>query len=194
MLDWQLSFPQWLLAGWMILTSPLVCWCLCFKIEYNRQRGDQEDGVVKQPWFQLITVWGQEKMLSQIRSSMLIKKALYHFVPQGGNVATDKFSVQTSALAHPPFSFSLFLTLFSRRWSSINTQQLGIYQEDFVLSSEANNYQIWWKIEQILKLHVISFFVCHACVHAHPLTHSTLTRTDIYTQLFYRVKQDLSMF
>lgn len=66
------------------------------------------------------------------------------------------------ALSHvspPPILFSFFsqfLTVFSRRWSSINTHQVGIYQEDFVLWSEANNYQIWWKTEHILRLYVIS--------------------------------------
>lgn len=98
------------------------------------------------------------------------------------------FSQGSSALKPLPFSSSLFpfLTLFSRRWSSINTQQWGIYREDFVLSSEANNYQIWWKIEHILRLNVISLSLClsrtWACTHTDTFG-CFFTHRDTYTRV-----------
>lgn len=78
---------------------------------------------------------------------------------------------------------SLFLTIFSRRWSSINTQQWGIYQGDFVLSSEANNYRRWWKIEHILKLNVISFSLCLSHTHTFKwfYTHNSYVWSRIYS-------------
>lgn len=83
-------------------------------------------------------------------------------------------------LTHSP-SFSLSLTIFSRRWSSINIQQWRIYQGDFVLSSQPNNYQIWWKIEHILKFNVISLSLGLLHIHMHSHTH---TLASTYTNAF----------
>lgn len=155
-----------------------------FRLDIMDLRGDGEDGVMKQ---HLFTFWGQEKHVIQMR---MISVLVYHIAPLDGNVSTGKFSAEAQALWNlspslPP-SF-LFLTLFSRRWSSINTQQWGIYREDFVLSSEANNYQIWWKIEHILRLNVISLSLrlSRTCARTHTDTFGWVffTHRDTHTQV-----------
>lgn len=78
------------------------------------------------------------------------------------------------------------------RWSSFNTQQWGIYQGNFALSSEANNYQKLWKLEHMLKLNVISLSLCLS--HKHMLSNTLSGRLAQHSHNSYIVRLDLFMF
>lgn len=132
----------------------------------------------------LFTVGRQENMLSKLGSQSLLKGSVLFCTTRWQCVHRHIFSPDKCFGTSPPFSFSPFLTVFSRRWSSIKTQQLGIYREDFVLSSEANNYQIWWKIEHILKLSVISLCLpCPCACTCINMFFFFFTHIDVYAQL-----------
>lgn len=180
----SLDSDGWLTAGFSFsgccrlcdsdcTSSNGVCWCYCLKSGNNRLRGDR---VMRHHWFELVcSKYAAYKKCDPNQELGAHLKVEYPFLPLDGNVSLDRnpwdrrFRTSLHLLVSSLF-FSQFLTVFSRRWSSINTHQVGIYQEDFVLWSEANNYQIWWKTEHILRLYVISLSLLSAtrvCLHMH---------------------------
>lgn len=129
MVDWQLNIPLRLLAGWMIITAPNRV-VFIFRLDtINRLRGHKEDTVRKPVCLTHVNQTGTSQCLWFV--------GRFFFVPLDGNVTTGKFwgldrPLRPLSLLHSPAQpLSLFLTIFSRRWSSLNIQQWRIYQGGF---------------------------------------------------------------